>query len=183
MRCPVRTHRTGGNRGKTICRGGSGKADSSVGYCWMKARCWRRWLCRSESGAGKLCTTPWRHRRHQCGQRRRSSRNHGSRVAAGANRRPSRRGVLRIVTRTGEYLRLVDYTGRQIRADKRGVIRHRARRAAARGLSPENWTRQVLAGEIRHSRAIGYDGVRGSEGRKIGQRWLRGITTARRLAA
>ena len=55
-----------------------------------------------------------------------------------------------------EYLSLVDYTGRQIRADKRGAIEDPAPAALARlGYRPETWTRQVLAVKSDFSRAMG----------------------------
>ena len=47
----------------------------------------------------------------------------------------------------------------------------------------ENWTRQVLAVKSDYSRAIGAVECMVEKAAKIGQRWLRGITTARRLAA
>ena len=91
-------------------------------------------------------------------------------------------GVLRMTQI--EYLRLVDYTGRQIRADKRGAIEGPVPAVLRRmGYRPENWTRQVLAVKSDYSRAIGAVECLVEKAAKIGQRWLRGITTARRLAA
>ena len=55
-----------------------------------------------------------------------------------------------------EYLSLLDYTGRQIRADKRGAIEGPAPAVLRRmGYRPENWTRQVLAMKSDYSRAMG----------------------------
>ncbi|MCP5473464.1 MAG: hypothetical protein H7A19_01300 [Rhodanobacteraceae bacterium] len=51
------------------------------------------------------------------------------------------------------------------------------------GYRPENWTRQVLAVKSDYNRAIGAVECLVEKAAKIGQRWLRGITTARRLAA
>jgi len=46
-----------------------------------------------------------------------------------------------------EYLQLVDYSGRQLRADKRGVIAGPPPTILRRlGYSPDSWTRQVLDG-------------------------------------
>jgi hypothetical protein len=51
------------------------------------------------------------------------------------------------------------------------------------GYRPENWTRQVLAVKSDYSRAIGAVECLVEKAAEIGQRWLRGIATARRLAA
>lgn len=59
------------------------------------------------------------------------------------------RGLSALRMTQAEYLSLFDYTGRQIRADKRGAIERPAPAALARlGCRPETWTRQVLA-EVR----------------------------------
>jgi REP element-mobilizing transposase RayT len=53
-------------------------------------------------------------------------------------------GVLRMTQ--AEYLALVDYTGRQIRADKRGAIEGPAPAVLERlGYRPDNWTRKCGA--------------------------------------
>ncbi len=83
-----------------------------------------------------------------------------------------------------EYLSLVDYTGRQIRADRRGTIQGPAPAALARlGYRPETWTRQVLAVRSDFSRAIGAVECLIAKAAEMGQCWLRGIATARWLAA
>ena len=83
-----------------------------------------------------------------------------------------------------EYLQLVEHTGRQIRADKRGAIDGPAPAALRRmGCRPDNWTRQVLALKSDYSRAMGAVEIMVEKAAEIGQRWLRGIATARRLAA
>lgn len=83
-----------------------------------------------------------------------------------------------------EYLNLVDYTGRQIPADKAGVIEGPTPAALARlGCRPEAWTRQVLAVKSDYSRAMGAVECLIEKAALMGQRWLRGIATARRLAA
>jgi hypothetical protein len=90
-------------------------------------------------------------------------------------------GVLRMTQ--AEYLILVDYTGRQIRADKRGAIAGPAPAVLGRlGYSPDNWARQVLAVKSDYSRAMGAMGTLVEKAAEIGQRWLRGMSTARRLA-
>ncbi len=82
-----------------------------------------------------------------------------------------------------EYLQMVDYTGRQIRADQRGAISG-APPAILRhlGYSPDNWTRQLLAIRSDYSRAVGAVEALAEKAAAIGQFWLRGIATARRLA-
>ena len=56
----------------------------------------------------------------------------------------------------GEYLSQLDYTGRQIRPEKRGTIQGSAPAALARlGSRPETWTPQVLAVKSDFSRAPG----------------------------
>ena len=90
-------------------------------------------------------------------------------------------GVLRMTQ--AEYLILVDYTGRQIRADKRGAIEGPAASVLGRlGYRPDNWTRQVLAVKSDYSRAMGAVESLVEKAAELGQRWLRGISTARRLA-
>ncbi len=56
------------------------------------------------------------------------------------------RGLSVLRMTQAEYLTLLDYTGRQIRADKRGAIEGPALATLVRlGYRPEAWTRQVLA--------------------------------------
>jgi len=82
-----------------------------------------------------------------------------------------------------EYLQMVDYTGRQIRADKRGAIAGPPPAILKHlGYSPDNWTRQVLAIRSDFSRAVGAVEMLAQKASAIGQFWLRGIATARRLA-
>ena len=93
------------------------------------------------------------------------------------------RGLCVLQMTQGEYLSLVDYTGRQIRADKRGAIEGAAPTALLRlGYGPETWTRQVLAVKSDYSRAIGAVECLIEKAAEMGQRWLRGIATARWLA-
>jgi len=83
-----------------------------------------------------------------------------------------------------EYLQLVDYSGRQLRADKRGVIAGPPPTILRRlGYSPDSWTRQVLAIRSDFDRAVGAVEMLVEKAAEIGQFWLFGITTARRLAA
>ncbi len=82
-----------------------------------------------------------------------------------------------------EYLSLVDYTGREIRADKRGAIEGPAPAALARlGCRPETWTRQVLAVKSDYSWAMAAVECLIEKATEMGQCWLRGIATARWIA-
>ncbi len=94
------------------------------------------------------------------------------------------RGLCVLPMTQAEYLSLVDYTGRQIRADKRGTLEGQAPAALARlGYRPEVWTRQVLAVKSDFSRAMGAVECLIAKAAEMGQYWLRGIATARWLAA
>ena len=94
------------------------------------------------------------------------------------------RGMCVLRMTQAEYLSLVDYTGRQIRADKRGGIEGPAQAALVRlGYRPETWTRQVLAVKSDFSRAMGAVECLVEKAAEMGQCWLRGIATARWLAA
>ena len=93
------------------------------------------------------------------------------------------RGMSVLRMTQAEYLSLVDYAGRQIRADKRGTIEGPAPAALARlGYRPETWTRQVLAVKSDFSRAMGAVECLVDKAAEMGQCWLRGISTARWLA-
>ena len=95
-----------------------------------------------------------------------------------------RRGRCVLALAQIEYLQMVDYTGRQIRADKRGAFAGPPPAILQRlGYSPYNWTRQVLAIRSDFSRAVGAVEMLVEKAAEIGQFWLRGIATARRLAA
>ena len=94
------------------------------------------------------------------------------------------RGLSVLQMTQGEYLSLVDYTGRQIRADKRGAIEGTPPAVLVRlGYRPETWTRQVLAVKSDYSRAMGEVESLIEKAAAMGQSWLRGIATARWLAA
>jgi REP element-mobilizing transposase RayT len=93
------------------------------------------------------------------------------------------RGLSVLRMTQAEYLALLDYTGRQIRADKCGAIEGPAPAALARlGYRPEAWTRQVLAVKSDFSRAIGAVECLIEKAAEMGQCWLRGIAVARWLA-
>ena len=82
-----------------------------------------------------------------------------------------------------EYLQLLDWTGREICADKRGVINGPPAKVLARlGPGDAQWTRQVLAVGSDFHRAIGSVEQLIEKARSMGQQWLQGIATARSLA-
>jgi REP element-mobilizing transposase RayT len=94
------------------------------------------------------------------------------------------RGMCVLQMTQAEYLNLVDYTGRQIRADKRGTLEGQPPAALARlGYRSDTWTRQVLAVKSDFSRAMGAVECLIAKAAEMGQCWLRGIATARWLAA
>jgi putative transposase len=81
-----------------------------------------------------------------------------------------------------DYLELVDWTGRAIRADKRGFIPADVPPILTRlGVEAESWIETV-----RHFRRHFYDYVGSGDiltrhGRALGRRWLRGVGACRRL--
>lgn len=80
------------------------------------------------------------------------------------------------------YLELVDWTGRQVRSDKRGVIAPATPPVLDRlGIQPHHWRAQVLGIESRYWRAIGGAESILEKAAAIGQRWLKGIGTAQQL--
>ncbi len=83
---------------------------------------------------------------------------------------------------TTAYLELVDWTGRQTCQDKRGSIATDAPPILRKlGLGDAAWQSQVLGIENRYARAIGSALSLADKAAAMGQRWLKGITTARRL--
>ena len=83
-----------------------------------------------------------------------------------------------------EYLKLVDETGRLIRADKPGSI-DRSLPALARrlGLSENAWLRQVQGTQSRYRRVIGQLESFIDKATELRQRWLQGVVFARQVRA
>ena len=82
-----------------------------------------------------------------------------------------------------EYLALVDFTGRQIRPDKRGAITGSPPAILGRlDYRSEQWTRQVMAVGSSFNRAVGQVESLVDKAKEMGQFWLRGIAVARALA-
>ncbi len=93
------------------------------------------------------------------------------------------RGLSVLRMSQSEYLGLLDFTGRQIRAGKRGAISGPIPMALRRlGRMPEQWQNQVLATGSGFHRAMGEVDSLIEKAKAMGQNWLRGIGTARRLA-
>lgn len=83
----------------------------------------------------------------------------------------------------GDYLALVDRTGRHVHPGKRGVIVGPLPLALRQlGYSEQSWTRQVLGVGTAYPRAIGAAEALIDKAKEIGQRWLRGIGMARGLS-
>jgi len=80
----------------------------------------------------------------------------------------------------GQYLELVDQTGRELHPGKRGRIAARTPPILRQlGLTQSQWQRQVLATERRYCRAIGSLDSLIRLAESLGQRWVRGISFAR----
>ena len=80
-----------------------------------------------------------------------------------------------------DYIELVDWTGRQLRPDKRGIISDTAPPILARlGIEQGNWLKncQKLENEFRH--VIGPAAAIQKFCQAIGQKWLQGIHSCRR---
>jgi REP element-mobilizing transposase RayT len=86
--------------------------------------------------------------------------------------------------RTIDYLELVDWSGRVVREDKRGVIAATAPPVLSRfGVSAREWQTQMLGIESRYWRAVGTAESLIEKARVLGQRWLKGAGRLRRPAA
>ena len=94
------------------------------------------------------------------------------------------RGFGVLAMKEADYLALVDFTGRQVRPDKRGAITGPPPAALkALGYRSEEWTRQVMGVGSSFNRAVGQVESMVEKALEIGQIWLRGISLARALAA
>jgi REP element-mobilizing transposase RayT len=83
--------------------------------------------------------------------------------------------LLRLPVTTAEYIELVDWTGRQVRPDQRGVIAADAPAALGRiATSGAAWTAQVLGVRSKYWRAIGAAQTLIDRAGLLGQRWLKG---------
>ena len=83
-----------------------------------------------------------------------------------------------------DYLRLVDWTGRQIREDKRGAIPNDLAPILERlKVNPENWLGTVTRFEKFFFRAAGRLKSMTDTARQAGVRWLRGCRASRQAFA
>ena len=82
-----------------------------------------------------------------------------------------------------DYLQLVDWTGRQMRPDKRGAISNHAPSILSRfDAAPERWATEVRGVGSSYWRAIGTANELIALAESLGQRWLKGLNFARGLA-
>jgi len=83
-----------------------------------------------------------------------------------------------------QYIELVDWTGRQIREGKRGHIAETEPPALRRlALDPTHWTGQVKGVGCGYWRIVGSVEALIARAEAAGQRWMKGIGYARKLAA
>lgn len=81
-----------------------------------------------------------------------------------------------------DYLQLVDWTGRAIRADKPGCIDGRLPSILTRlQIDPEVWKLTMQVGGNRFGRALGRVDRLRSHAQRLGQAWVTGLSTAHRL--
>ncbi|MFO1494938.1 MAG: hypothetical protein U1F26_09780 [Lysobacterales bacterium] len=90
--------------------------------------------------------------------------------------------VFRLPITEAEYIQLVDYTGRQIRLDKRGAI-HQTEPPALRrlGLDASHWTGHIKGVGSAYWRIVGGAEAIMEKAQAIGQAWMKGIGYARWL--
>lgn len=84
--------------------------------------------------------------------------------------------------RLGDYIELVEWTGKQVRPDKRGAIPKNAPSVLKRlHLSDKRWTTQVKGIGSRYWRVVGDVDDLLEKARQLNQRWLKGLGTAMAL--
>ena len=85
--------------------------------------------------------------------------------------------------RLGEYLALLEWTGRQVRPGKRGSIPMSAPSVLAKlDAQPDHWTARVKSIGAGYRRAVGEAHDLLEIAQRLGQRWLKGIGIAAKLA-
>jgi hypothetical protein len=82
-----------------------------------------------------------------------------------------------------EYLELVDWSGRVIRDDKRGVIDHRLPPILTRlGIDPEQWHKAMQPKGAHHfGRAMGRCEALRAQAKRLSIKWIKGITISCKL--
>jgi hypothetical protein len=88
----------------------------------------------------------------------------------------------RLPVTVGQYLELVDWTGRQCHPGKRGRISESAPRILRRMTGEDDWLRQIRGIESRYWRAVGSAQALIDKARAMGQRWLKLRSVDYRLA-
>ncbi len=82
----------------------------------------------------------------------------------------------------GQYIELVQWTGQQVRPDKKGAIPKSARAALSKtGCTAKHWPTQVKAVGSGYWRMIGTTEQLMEKAEAIGQRWLKGIGLTRQI--
>jgi hypothetical protein len=99
-------------------------------------------------------------------------------AGAAAGRRASDKGLLPIPLE--KYLELVDWSGRQLRCDKRGAIPDDLASILERlGISSDSWLDGIEHFGLRFGKVVGGAKQVLSHARRSGRRWNRGITACR----
>jgi hypothetical protein len=85
--------------------------------------------------------------------------------------------------RLSDYVELVEWTGKQVRADKRGAIPKEAPSILSHmHIHEKRWTAQVKGVGSRYWRMVGEVDDLLEHAKRLNQRWLKGVGTAIRLA-
>jgi hypothetical protein len=88
-----------------------------------------------------------------------------------------------IPVRWSDYIELVEWTGKQVRADKRGALPKQASSILKKlQLSEKRWTTQVKGIGSRYWRVVGDVDDLLEKAKQLNQRWLKGIGTAMMLS-
>ncbi len=106
----------------------------------------------------------------------------GARAAAEPLQPAAGRSRIRLGLSLAAYVDLVEFTSRQYRPGKRGQVSMRPSSLDQIGLDDTCWMAQLAIVGVRGIRAIGSPDALARRALELGQRWLRGITTARRLS-
>jgi hypothetical protein len=105
-----------------------------------------------------------------------------ARARANAARRASNKGFLSMGL--DDYLRILDWTGRQVRRDKRGAIPNELAPILERlGMSAEFWLDTVTNFGRWFHRAAGRESLLTDEAARAGKRWLQGVSHCQQVFA
>ena len=99
-------------------------------------------------------------------------------VHSRSGRRASDLGMLPIELE--HYLALLDWTGRQVATNQRGVIPSDVVPLVERiGLRPEYWLDLILSLDLRFGYIMGRTAAMAEAAQRMGKRWIRGMTASR----